>query len=361
MAREVTRCIPDHYVVADKAPSSLPIEAGRLAFPFMRLPVELRLKVYREYLLDRYSISPEEIHEMVLDRSHWTKSQPEILLVSKTITAEVQDLLRHEDTITLRICWQDATFDGLAISCLQAKCKRLDYSHIAHLKVEIYPPHRDRPIDMACIWRHVQKLCSDLQRVSCVQHLSLHFMENEYASWGINTDWEIPVPVPEYKSDSSSSEIVQILDLFRIVTNVIKAQIHLPDSLREDEILQGSRRYTEEVMMRIKSLDEWFQKVVIEWYESSIARNKESSKAITGAISQCKLDSLCDWSRYWISTTDYIMLEKVWPHRDCTLNSNFHKPSFYTGDERLDYPYLAFYPYDDYHNKIRYCSMFTCI
>ncbi len=334
MAREVTRCIPDHYAVADKGPSSLPIEAGRLAFPFMSLPVELRLKVYKEYLLDRYSISPEEIHEMVLDRSHWTKSQPEILLVNKTVTAEVQDLLRHEDTITLRICWQDATLDGLAMSCLQAKGKRLDYGHIAHLRVEIYPPHRDRPIDMACIWRHVHKLCLDLQRVSCVQHLSIHFMKNEYASWRTNVDWELTVSRTDL--DLPNSEIVQILDVFKLVTNVVKAQIHLPDSLRKDEILQGSRQYTEAVMMKIEPLDERNHKRVITAREQAIVRKEKWLKAATGVNSQTKLDMLCLWGHERISTTEYEIHEKVWPHRDCAPHSDFQKPSFYTGDESLD-------------------------
>ena len=57
------------------------------------------------------------------------------------------------------------------------------YDHIAHLRVEIYPQLPDRPTDMVHIWKYVQSICSDLQEASCVQRLSLHFMEYEYAAW----------------------------------------------------------------------------------------------------------------------------------------------------------------------------------
>ena len=87
----------------------------------MRLPVEIRLQVYKDYLIDRYSLSAAEIYETVLDRDHRTKRPPEILQVSKAVNAEVKDILRQEDTFTLRVCCQDATFDGLVRSCFQTK------------------------------------------------------------------------------------------------------------------------------------------------------------------------------------------------------------------------------------------------
>lgn len=57
------------------------------------IPVEIRLQIYRFYLIDRYTLSFTEIHEMVLDSRHRTKYSAEILRVSKKINAEVRDLL----------------------------------------------------------------------------------------------------------------------------------------------------------------------------------------------------------------------------------------------------------------------------
>lgn len=99
---------------------------------------------------------------MVLDFLYWTKSPIEILLVSKAVNAKVQGFLRHENTFNLRVCWRDVTFDGLVILCFQARVKRLDYDRISHLRIEMYPSHQDRFIDMVRIWRHVYRLCYDL-------------------------------------------------------------------------------------------------------------------------------------------------------------------------------------------------------
>lgn len=57
------------------------------------IPVEIGLQIYKFYLIDRYTLSPTELHEMVLDSRHRTKSSAEILRVSKKINAEVRDLL----------------------------------------------------------------------------------------------------------------------------------------------------------------------------------------------------------------------------------------------------------------------------
>ena len=101
-----TRSVPKHYASADKSPLSIPDITRRQPFPFMRLPIEIRLQVYKDYLLDRYSPSPTEIHEMVLDPDYWSKSSPAILQVSKMVNAEVGDLFQHETTFNIRICWQ---------------------------------------------------------------------------------------------------------------------------------------------------------------------------------------------------------------------------------------------------------------
>ena len=247
------RYFPDYYDVVDKPSMSLPDELGRQSFPLMRLPVEIRLQIYKNYLVDRYSILPVDIHHKILNSGHWIKTPAEILEVSKAVRAEVQDLLRQENIFKLRICWQDNTFDGFARSCIQARGMRLNYDHIPHLKVEIYPPLQARPQDFSRIWYHVATLCHDLQWASCVRHLSIDFMEDEYAAWSLHGKARKTL-------NDLDSDILNIFDLFKLLRNVAKVQIHLPASLADDMSMQKLRRETMDVIMTNKSLDDESQK-----------------------------------------------------------------------------------------------------
>ena len=344
--------MPEHYDTAAKSLSSRPDEVSTQTFPFMRLPVEIRLLVYKEYLFERYRLLPAEIHEMILDPRHRNKCPAEILQVSKAINTEVKDLLQQETTFYLRICWQDATFDGFVRSCIQARGKRLDYEHIGHLIIEIYPPHIYRPIDMVCIWRHVQKLCEDLQRASCLQHLSIQFMENEYAVWSLDGEPLETMRVYE-PTKRWSSDILHVLDLFKLLNNVTKAQIHLPGALNDDENLQKVRQDVEEVMMKVKPLDgghrEWLTTL-----EGVIADNEGDLKFATGSLSQERLDRSCG-SGCWISKSHLDIFEKIWPHRDYVSEWEYRPRWEYLGDEPLENAPLSHwnhYRTDEYNDDL---------
>lgn len=249
-----TRFVPKHYDITAKSQAPLPDQVSQQPFPFMGLPVEVRLQVYKFYLYDRYSISLAEIHEIILDYSHRTKRSAEILQVNKAINAEVKDLLQQENTFILPICWLDATLDGFIRSCGWARGTRLGYEHMAHLRIKIYPPHEDRSTDILHLWRHVYKLCEDLSQVPCLQHISIYFMENECATWSLNGKPCETLGL-SYSSDQSLSDITYILDLFKVLTSVTKARIYLPDSLIKDVSLQGLRQDPEDVMMKIKRVN----------------------------------------------------------------------------------------------------------
>lgn len=352
MALTWTRFVPEHYDVAPKSPASLPDEVGSQAFPFMHLTVDLRLQVYRAYLLDQYTPSPTQIHEMVLDPLSWNKPPVELLQLSKTVNAEIQDLLQHESTFNLRICWQDAGFDGLAMSCFKAKGMRPDFDHIGHLRIEIYPPHEDRPIDMVYIWRHVQKLCYDLGGASCIRRLSLHFMENEYSAWSFEGIAEVTMDISS-NTDPLPSDIISVLELFKLLKNVKNAQIHLPAGLSEDMSLQKVRQEIEHAMMKIELLDDKHQKSVIKTLEETIAKNEETLKYCTGIFAQDKLDRLCG-DGYWVSAPHLDIFEKVWPHRDCVFEWDYKQRSQYIGDNFFKNLHLDYVDVDPYDNS-DYC------
>ena len=347
-----TRYVPEHYGTVVKSLSSPPDEANTKTFPFMRLPVEIRLQVYKEYLVERYRLSPAEIHEMILDPCHRTKCPAEILQVSKTINAEVKDLLRQETTFYLRICWQDATFDGFVRSCIQARGQRLDYENVEHLKIEIYPPYRDRPTDMVCIWRNVQKLCKDLQKASCLQHISIQFMENEYAAWSLNGK---PLETTKMHEPAVTwpSDILYVLDLFPTLANVTKAQIHLPAPLNDHRMLQIVRQEVEEVMMNVKPLDDGHQKwltVLATLFED----HEGDLKSATGSLSQNKLDRSCGLG-YWISESHLDVFEQIWPHRDYVPEWDYKPREDYLGDEFLEnapLSYENYYRTDNYNDDL---------
>lgn len=314
-----TNSLQDHYRVPTMSPLPLAAIADMHPFPFMRLPIELRLQIYNDYLLDQYSPSPEQIHEKVLSPC-WTKPPIEILQVGKAVRAEVLSLLQHQKTICLRVCWQDTSFDGLARSCFRARNTGnapLAYDRVAHLRIEIYPPHVRRHTDMVYIWRHVQNLCSELQRASCVQHLSVHFMENQYAMWSTAGEPRETLDI-SYGPGMVPSDVLHIMDLFRLLTNVTKAQIHLPASLTANSKLQERKQDTENDIMRIGSPDEATNKQVVERIQSLIAKSEKWLEVRTGLRSQNKLDNLCKGSKSnrIFSRADFEVFEKIWPHRD---------------------------------------------
>lgn len=308
-----TRVVPGHCNPGIKSPSP-PTDVDKLSFPFMFLPVEIRLQIYRIYLVDRYALSPREALEMVFGSHNRTESSAEILRVSKTVNTEVRDLLQHEKTITVRVCWHNATLDGFAKSCLQARGMHLDYDRIAHLRVEIYPRPPDCPTDIIRIWQNVQSLCSDLQKASCVQKLSLYFMETEYAAWSrcglplATLRWldfmQMEYAVlsisggpgatldAHYGTDRKPWDILPILNLFRLLKNVKMAQIHLPLSVTEDLRLQEARKNIEGVMMQTISLDDRHQKSVTDTIERPIADREAFFKGFMDSCAQERLHRL---------------------------------------------------------------------
>lgn len=96
-------------------------------------------------------------------------------------------------------------------------------------------------------------------------------------------------------SYKSASDVLHTLHLFRLLTNVTKAKTHLHISLIEDESLQESKQDTEDVMMKIESLDDGHQKLVTNDFEEAIADNEKNLKYATGSSSQDKMISLCGY------------------------------------------------------------------
>ena len=140
-----------------------------------------------------------------------------------------------------------------------------------------------------------------------------------------------------YGSGMVPSDVLHIMDLFRLLTNVTKAQIHLPASLTANSKLQERKLDTENVIMRIGSPDEATNKKVVEDIQALIAKREKWLKVHTGLKSQNKLHDLCKGSRSnrIFSRADFEFFEKIWPHRDCLRN--YRQPYEYIREEDWKY------------------------
>ena len=121
-----------------------------------------------------------------------------------------------------------------------------------------------------------------------------------------------------YGSGMVPSDVLHIMDLFRLLTNVTKAQVHLPASLTANSKLQERKQDTENDIMRIGSPDEATNQEVVEDIQSLIAKSERWLKLRTGLRSQNKLDNPCKGteSNRIFSRADFKVFEKIWPHRD---------------------------------------------
>lgn len=176
-------------------------------------------------------------------------------------------------------------------------------------------------------------------------------MENEYATWEAAGEPCETMDV-SYSSDRVPSDVLHILDLFRLLTNVTKAQIHLPVSLTKDVGLQISKQDTEDVMMKVRSLDDGHKKLVVKTLEEAIAKSEENLKYGTGSFSQDKLNELCGYG-HWIFKPHLDIFEYIWPHRDCIYKWEYRSPFRYIGDEDLigaPLDYVDPYDSDDYYS-----------
>lgn len=126
-----------------------------VSFPLLRLPLELRRRIYFCALLDTPSPPPESIYLKQLPDG-WKDLPSCLLQVSKQVRAEVLDTAQTLP-ISLRVDHQGIHFNTLGQTSLIAQQLPRDIRKISHLALEIWPPHPDRPTDAISIWKHLRK------------------------------------------------------------------------------------------------------------------------------------------------------------------------------------------------------------
>ena len=277
------------------------------SFPLLRLPLELRRKIYLHHLFDHRSPTPEVIY---LRRKPLCSKDPPspLLLVNSQVHAEVLDTVQTTP-ISLRVTHQGIQFDSFAETCFIAQKRSRDYAGIPHLIITIWPPHPDRPIDQIAIWRHLRKLRRELRDVPSLQRVSFLFENNEMAGWthkGISLD----LLNLYFKDESAINDLTHIMDLFSRV-RAAKATWYLPLGLKHsettDEIRSWRNVYQAMMMGRIpvdedayseeneeessrQDEDDEHTECELQWKNTRIARDKLD--AMPGRM------SAGDWHRF---------------------------------------------------------------
>ncbi|KAL9123457.1 MAG: hypothetical protein Q9217_007102, partial [Psora testacea] len=236
--------------------------------------------------------------------------------VNTQFDKELCDVLRLQRNFCFRISSQGAGFDELALSCFRVLHRTLSHDEIPHLRVEIHPPHPDRPVDMVYIWRGVQKLCQDLRAASIIRSLEISFMEDGTALWSTNSIAHESMGVMPWAKNPANCDVSSILDNFARLTNVTRAEIHLPNSLEEDP--SDLQWFAQAIEDSITGVDPFNQEAVKTSYEllvEDIDRNEPDIKAATGRKSAAKLEAFYGESPRLTCVT-LQKFQDLWPHLD---------------------------------------------
>lgn len=276
-------------------------------FRFFDLPLELRQSVYELYLQANLSLPTAQAQ-------HESQSPPcpiPLFLTSKQTHDEISYILRHMQTLHMRVTWREMGFDPLALLCLKQRERRsggggggggqstptrdrvsVNYSTIKYLRIEIHSPSakagRRAGKEMIQILINTRKLCEDLRRTTPRLHnLAIEFIgttwsdclgrpqeifEEQFRTYeilrcaqeGVSYNHHYPTPPPTCYGnpqgghhdirqcqlfDFVQTDVTSILDMFGLMANVRSAKIHLPESLKENKGLVRMKQIREDVLM----------------------------------------------------------------------------------------------------------------
>ena len=238
-----------------------------------------------------------------------------MMKVNDQVCSEITDVLQSQRTLVYQItCW-DAHFDQLADWSFRARQQHPTFDGIQHLVVEIHPPHQDRLIDMLYIWRRAQKLCDDLRAIKQVPQLSVHFEEDDIAAWSTKGIPHQSMGIVPWWKHPKNNDIGQLIHLFAHLTNVTKARISLPSSLRSHDMLTRWAKYTEGSMMGRWVMNQEELMEEHELFEEDITDSGWGLRNATGRKSKLKLEQFYGKNPL-LTIGQYLAFVEKWPHMD---------------------------------------------
>ena len=226
--------------------SPLSREATPQVSPLLRLPLELRSRIYVYACSKSRCPSAEDVYNNSLS-AVWKDKPSPLLAVNGQVRDELCEMLR-KCPVSLRITGQDMKFDSIGLSCFIAHQQCTFTGNIPALIVQVWAPNRERPVETSNIWNSLRRLRDDLAR-SCkkIRRLDIQFRDNKLYSWSqdgvlgywLSTSWNLTGP------EACDSDIVHMLNLFVWLNNTSKARIKLPASILGYEETEKLAEYTE--------------------------------------------------------------------------------------------------------------------
>ncbi|KAL8752100.1 MAG: hypothetical protein Q9199_005976 [Rusavskia elegans] len=214
------------------------IEPSRSILPFMRLPPELRQMIYQEAMpKPRRQPTPHDIHAVYFEnmKDVWKDQPSPFLFLSKQIHAEFSDTLKNSE-VCLNVTGQGITLDdaGLSASIAQNACRNLD--KISHLRVDVWPPHPDRPVEILYIWKDLQRLRNKIVNCSKIQRLTLTFGNKGQFNW--DDDGKLRHMFDKATGIWAVADLTSLLDLFASVSNVRHAEVGFDKAIGKSQVPQ---------------------------------------------------------------------------------------------------------------------------
>ena len=259
------------------------------------------------------SPSSEDVYEKNFG-AIWEDLPSPFLCVNKQTRAEIFDVLHKSRTFILRVTSYGANFDMFGLSCFIAQQRSRSYGDLPDLKIGMWPPHPDRPIEMFNILRHVRMLRDELRAVSHIPKLTIWFLENKIAKWTKDGGPRFDLSAPGEK-EPLESDFAKVLEEFACVTNVTAVKMRLPPSLprnqQNDDLIwhasdtietmqgEGNLAYLQEYTLSDCGLESW---------------EETHLKSVTAQKARAKLDAITFDGEHKMTAAEWHEFTQVWPH-----------------------------------------------
>ena len=255
----------------------------------------------------------KQVHERNF-RAIWEDTPSPLLGVSKQIRVEVFDILQ-KCPFTMRVTSYGASFDMLGLSCFIAQQRPKSYSGLPRLVIEIWSPHPDRPVEMYNINYYLTELRDELRTASVgISTLVVFFRENEIAKWTQDGLPRFDLSEPG-ETNPLWTDLAGVLDHFACVTNVTKAQIRLPPSLKSCEQNHEVRYHAMDVCDTMEGKGTLADEAdyTLSDYNISYLTEKGLKRATAQKV-RAKLDAITFYGYHKMSESEWLAFTEVWPH-----------------------------------------------
>ena len=323
--------------------------------PLIRLPLELRSWIYYYAIGKSRCPSPKDVYSNVLCEV-WKDMPSPLLAVNRQIRDEVCKILRREGLITLRITGQGMNFDSVGLSTFIA-CQQCTFTgNIRRLRIEVWAPHPERPVETYYIWKNLRRLRNDLGACKQIRHFVIHFRENDQYPWsqdGVLGNWLSTSK--QTVAGSRGSDIHHMLSLFLFLTNTSKTYIGFPASILDREEHDELVMYADGVennMLEDNVVNDDFDSCrfrrLADCMEEAMLLAECFLKYKTAVLAEKRLNEITQFGRFPMSQADYLDFVKVWPHfetlsypdfghsfKGCSFYANIHGQEQADQDNRL--------------------------